>query len=377
MEGELVRSHVQALLDAAREHQFDIALVTYSEEAFTAAQEARKALRAESWPLPTGLLSLGRRLAEQARHQDLVLFLGAGVSRGAGLPDWQQLLTELMESAGMTPEESRAASQLSLLDQARIVQRRLQKSGVDLTRSLVERFQVPHYGLVHALLAGLSVRESVTTNYDPLFEVASRACGHKLAVLPYAPTSGCTRWLLKLHGCVEHPEDIVLTREDYMRYSNNRAALAGIVQTLLLTKHMLFVGFSLKDDNFLRIVDDVRRALRREEDQPFGTALLLTCDPMLRELWEGELDLVSLGESSEPEGEASRRLEIFLDFLLAESISHTSYLLRPHFEGALGKSERALREALLRWLAELSPLAREAPAFAQLEQALERLGYRP
>ncbi|GMU53952.1 MAG: SIR2 family protein [Candidatus Xenobia bacterium] len=377
MEGELVKSHVRALLKAVEEHQLDIVLVTYSEQAFTAAQEARKVLRSGSWPLASGLLSLGRLLADKARHQDLVLFLGAGVSRGVGLPDWRQLLTELMETAGMTAEESRAANQLGLLDQARIVQRRLQRAGIDLTRSLVERFHVSQYGLVHALLAGLSVRESVTTNYDPLFEVASRACGHKLAVLPYAPTSGCTRWLLKLHGCVEHPEDIVLTREDYLRYSNNRAALAGIVQTLLLTKHMLFVGFSLNDDNFLRIVDDVRRALRREEEQPFGTALLLTCDPMLRELWEGELDLVSLSEDLESEECAPRRLEIFLDFLLAESICHTSYLLRPHFEGALSKSERALRQALLKWLEDLPPLARQAPAFAQLEQALERLGYLP
>lgn len=40
-----------------------------------------------------------------------------------------------------------------------------------------------------------------------------------------------------------------------MRYSTNRSALSGIVQSLLITRHMLFVGFSLKDDNFHRIID--------------------------------------------------------------------------------------------------------------------------
>jgi hypothetical protein len=29
---------------------------------------------------------------------------------------------------------------------------------------------------------------------------------------------------------------------------SRRAALAGIVQALLVTRHMLFVGFSLRDD---------------------------------------------------------------------------------------------------------------------------------
>lgn len=374
MEGRLVHSHVKALLAVAAEHEVDLALVTYSEQAFTAAQEARKKLGG-AWALSEAHRGLATGLAERGQQGDLVLFLGAGVSRGAGLPDWQGLLVEMMEQAGLTPEEAGATRELSVLDQARIVQRRLARSGRDLGPALVDRFKVEHYGLVHGLLSSLSVRETVTTNYDPLFETASRACGHEVAVLPYNPVSGCSRWLLKLHGCVHHPEDIVLTREDYMRYSSNRAALAGIVQTLLLTKHMLFVGFSLQDDNFLRIVDDVRRALRR--GGTFGTALLLRCDPILRELWEGELELASLGEPDEDSLEVARRLEIFLDYLLSEATSHTSYLLRPNFEGALSKSEQALRESLLEWLERLPDTARQAPAFSQLEKALEQLGYRP
>src|SRR3712207_8779016 len=35
----------------------------------------------------------------------------------------------------------------------------------------------------------------------------------------------------------------------------------GMVQALLITRHMLFVGFSLTDDNFHRIAYDVRSAL--------------------------------------------------------------------------------------------------------------------
>ncbi len=380
-EGTLVHSHVAALLELVQSRPVDVALVTYSEQAFTAAQEARKTLLRRSgdgWPLAPDQLLLATELAEKAMRGDLVLFLGAGVSRGAGLPDWQGLLRELMEQAGMSAHEASATADLSVLDQARIVQRRLKRQGRELGSALVERFGVEQYGLVHGQLASLSVRETVTTNYDPLFETASRACGHEVAVLPYSPVSGCTRWLLKLHGCVHHPEDIVLTREDYLRYSNNRAALAGIVQTLLLTKHMLFVGFSLQDDNFLRIVDDVRRALRRTPtEESFGTALLLRCDPILRELWEGELELASLGELDEEHGLVARRLEIFLDFLLSQATSHTAYLLRPNFEGALTPSEQALRKALLEWLEELPEKAREAPAFEQLERALERLGYRP
>lgn len=71
---------------------------------------------------------------------------------------------------------------------------------------------------------------------------------------------GYKKWLLKMHGCVTRPEEIVLTKQDYIRYTDRFAALSGIVQSLLLTKHLLFVGFSLDDDNFVRIFDSVKKA---------------------------------------------------------------------------------------------------------------------
>jgi hypothetical protein len=112
------------------------------------------------------------------------------------------------------------------------------------------------HSISHALLATLPVREVATTNYDDLFEQACTAVGRPAAVLPYAPDRTRDRWVLKLHGTVEHPEEIVLTRDDYLAYGERRAAL---VQGLLITKHMLFLGFSLTDDNVHRIVHDVAR----------------------------------------------------------------------------------------------------------------------
>ena len=38
------------------------------------------------------------------------------------------------------------------------------------------------------------------------------------------------RWLLKLHGDVDHPEDIILTYSSSTPYGYEREALSGIVQ---------------------------------------------------------------------------------------------------------------------------------------------------
>lgn len=111
-----------------------------------------------------------------------------------------------------------------------------------------------------ALLASLPATEVVTTNYDTLFERSTVATGRRFAVLPCdTPSREDDGWLLELHGSVDGGRhDIVLTWGDYFRYADRRAALAGIVQALLITRSMLFVGFSLRDETFLRIANSGR-----------------------------------------------------------------------------------------------------------------------
>jgi len=130
------------------------------------------------------------------------------------------------------------------------------------------KLRVPSYSITHSLLASLQITEIVTTNYDRLYEAVCNDTEKAIAVLPYDTTENSNRWILKLHGDINHPEDIVLTREDYLRYQDRREALTGIVQALLLTKHMLFVGFSLQDDNFHKIMDAVRKALNTNLTEP-------------------------------------------------------------------------------------------------------------
>src|SRR5207248_11780402 len=117
---------------------------------------------------------------------------------------------------------------------------------------------------------------------------------------------GADARMLKLPGCVSHPEDIVLTRQDLIGYAARHAALAGVVQTLLITRHMLFVGFSLNDDNFHRIADAARRVVHapgcRGRGKPFGTALVLERSGLMEELWKDDLEWVSVAPADGGDG---------------------------------------------------------------------------
>eukprot|EP00965_Chrysotila_dentata_P227168 6195832-Pleurochrysis_carterae.AAC.4 len=126
----------------------------------------------------------------------------------------------------------------------------LQRLGTEeLQRLAVARLSCDRYSVLHALLGALPHEAAVTTNCDECYDAASADAGVDVNVLPYdARTS--QRWLLKLHGDVAHPEDIVLTYSSAAPYGADRQALSGMVQALLITKHMLFVGFSLRDEAF-------------------------------------------------------------------------------------------------------------------------------
>jgi hypothetical protein len=181
-----------------------------------------------------------------------------------------------------------------------------------------------------------------------------------------------------MHGSIDHPRDIVLTREDYIRYADRRGALAGIVQALLITRRMLFVGFSLSDDNFHRIADDVRRAVRGTasgSSEPFGTSLLLGQDqPALTELWRGDLCCVGIGDQDEDIPHRARDLEIFLDHVLAGATTGAEHLLDPAFDVVLTDPERALAEALRQFADSMPSEARRAPQWPMVSRLLDDLG---
>ncbi len=379
--GEVANVLLPHLQDLAASHGVDIALVCYDADAYAAAQAARRAAEGTRWRgLHPTHIETASALAARARAGRLVLFLGAGVSMGAGLPDWKGLLAALSGRAALEDPDGELG-RLAYLDQAEALRKALGDSERlgQAVREVVDEH--PCHSLGHALLAALPVTEAVTTNYDRLFEQAWADAGADAAVLPYDPSGGRERWLLKMHGCVRRPSDIVLSRRHYLRYEERRAALTGIVQAMLITKHMLFVGFSLQDDNFHRIADAVRRALQPPEEEGrkgvFGTGLTLFRSPLFESLWEGEMRLCPMhpDETSGDAPAAARTVDIMLD-RVAYLTAGTDHLMDPRFLPLLNEAEVDLRDALLR-LARAREDAGGVSGWDRVDALLRAHGWRP
>lgn len=103
--------------------------------------------------------------------------------------------------------------------------------------------------LLACLLVQMKDCNIVTQNYDRLIESACAGLSvadlfsvrqeqaYPLSVIPYSPRKDAPRWLLKMHGCVSVPEDVVLTGKDYEHYESSKMkALTGLVQGNLMTR---------------------------------------------------------------------------------------------------------------------------------------------
>jgi hypothetical protein len=137
--GEMMKSVLPVLYSLAEELKVDIALVFIEQEVFSLAQAVRRRfLMEQSKDSPLYKLISGRRylqpqllqkipfLASQASQGELTLFVGAGVSMGAGLPSWGQLLTNIAKKLDFSSEELKEFETLDYYSRAAVLEQKIE-----------------------------------------------------------------------------------------------------------------------------------------------------------------------------------------------------------------------------------------------------------
>ncbi|HWM24064.1 MAG TPA: SIR2 family protein [Chthoniobacterales bacterium] len=201
-------------------------------------------------------------------------FFGAGVSLPAGFPSWQSLLVDYFQlDRNLVDDEDLKNDPLTLAELAAQV-----LGNETLQQRLRDVFggdKLPTTS--HRLLAELGCKIYVTTNYDALFEKAWSSLGRSELFIAtndtHLPTAreiiGGRRpgsVLFKIHGCVSRlDEHLILTRRDYRHHYRANAEFFNLLIELLRKRHTLFVGFSHRDPEVSRLVDD---AIHQFENNP-------------------------------------------------------------------------------------------------------------
>lgn len=219
------------------------------------------------------------------------VFIGAGLAVRAGYPTWRSLLRDIASDLGLdvdTEYDLAAVAQFSLNSSA--------GKRNKLTKLIVDHFppkaEVPS---PFRILARLPIRHVWTTNYDKLIETAWEQEGKRLDVKSENRDLGTEKpWshavLYKMHGTIDHPSDVVIAKDDYELFRRERPGFLHALAGDVITKQLLFLGFSFTDQNVSHLFASIREAFRENGPEHFAIVRRPKLDhgPGAKKRWKTE-----------------------------------------------------------------------------------------
>jgi len=230
------------------------------------------------------------RVIKLIREEKVSLFIGAGFSYEAQAPSVRMLCDAILSQfdndqqreehkneylpdiANFYVEDICSGSRNSLID---LLQKQFAFTPAKMDDHQVLA-KIPHF---HNIF---------TTNYDTLledsFESSDCQVIRKDADCAYIDEAKPVR-VFKIHGDFVNQDFVVITSNDYKEFFNNRTnpQMWDVVKHDFLTKHILFIGYSLEDDNILQLIRTLSDCVGRNQKQMFLIA------PKLGKIKEGKL----------------------------------------------------------------------------------------
>ena len=197
-----------------------------------------------------------QNLKESLSRGEVVAFVGAGLSVGAGLPGWYALISELAERINYELPPGQWATSDALIEaaQAYVNERGLHSLVMFLKERLDTSARSPT--AAHQALARLPISLVLTANYDDLLERAYRDAGKRVqtvvqdADIPFMRREPDAVNIVKLYGDLDRPDTIVLAREQYEAFFLRRPQMIKLLETELARSDLLYLGWSHTDPHF-------------------------------------------------------------------------------------------------------------------------------
>lgn len=209
------------------------------------------------------------RLIRYIRTEDVALFIGSGFSIKAGAPSVSIIIDAILHEGGkdFTNDFSEKDRTLRKVSEAFINECNGRNELMCLLKKLFEF--IPKDTSDQELLRKIPhFRQIFTTNYDTLIEDAYQLSERNLITTNEgcAYTSQNRVSIYKIHGDIStlnNPDSIIISESDYQHYfKNNRFNLIWEeLKQAFIKKHIVFIGYSLEDDNVLEIIKKVRTSI--------------------------------------------------------------------------------------------------------------------
>lgn len=239
---------------------------------------------------------LPQDIIDAAISGDLVLFCGAGISTEGKNVLPYSFYTSIQDELKLNDNTlSFSALMQKYCDQPNGRKKLLQriKSRFDYIDSFPELNR--QATAFHRELAQIhTVKTIITTNWDTYFE---EYCGATAITIPedFAFWDEKTRCVLKIHGSIQNLSSIIATHNDYAKrfYELQNGIIGATLKSILVTKTVVFIGFSFGDEDFNQII----RYLHDELGELFPHIYIVTLDETLKSRldYKNSTDIITSG----------------------------------------------------------------------------------
>ncbi len=209
-------------------------------------------------------------------NNQLVIFVGAGVSKNSNVPTWWELIKKLAielnydkcddckcKNKGKKCPDDKCENRYNFTqeDFLRIPQYFYQKNKED---------ENVYFDLIQTTLRGgngpnpiddeifdLLPHHIITTNYDNLLESSTAINSQLYSVVSQDSdllSKSNDRYIIKMHGDLENVDTIVLKENDYIDYEQKHPLISTFIRSLLVNHTFVFLGYSLNDYNLNLII---------------------------------------------------------------------------------------------------------------------------
>ncbi|WP_405399560.1 SIR2 family NAD-dependent protein deacylase [Maribacter sp. Asnod2-G09] len=206
-----------------------------------------------------------QKIKDAILQNNLVIFAGSGLSSDFKLPNWNNLVKDVINKIGKKEFQTFIpVLEMELMQPIEVLQK------IKSEHSLIKSYIKSNFNIspslnfdVHKKILELT-GQVITTNYDNTFEIASNN-----SIIPSVYTDAFNineisknenPYIFKLHGSYNEPSNCIIFEEDYLKLYNSNSGAIEKLKTIFSEKTILFLGFSFSDPDINLIFDNLDKA---------------------------------------------------------------------------------------------------------------------
>lgn len=199
-------------------------------------------------------MKIPQSLYAKIKSNNLVVFVGAGLSINSGLPNWKELTIEILK--GLKDYDDKSPKYIDaindeIMSPIDVLEKvdNFKVHAIENLEKVIRAHDSKAPSSTHALIGQISTK-IITTNYDnllekqyPDFEMITYNNKYKVSKI-----SDYQKYIFKVHGDINEPDKCIFFPSQYESlYIVDEKAPIFELKKIISDKSILFIGFSLSD----------------------------------------------------------------------------------------------------------------------------------